>query len=99
VILCFFLQFEICRNNIIDGICQNKDELCSNLHLCYDYFYTNSCRRSINCSYPHIITKKLHENILGSLINLDLDALTKAFRVYCQSKVNEDRCFVFLLLF
>ena len=43
----------------------------------------------MNCPYPHILTEKFHENILGSLINLDLDALTKAFRVYCQSNVKE----------
>jgi len=83
----FFLKFEICRNIFLDGLCQNNGELCPNLHVCYDYFYTNSCRRSINCPYPHILTERYHENILGTLINLDLDALTKAFRVYCQSKV------------
>jgi len=81
------LKFEICRNIFLDGLCQNNGELCPNLHVCYDYFYTNSCRRSINCPYPHILTERYHENILGTLINLDLDALTKAFRVYCQSKV------------
>lgn len=80
-------KFEICRNNFLDGICQTNGELCSNLHVCYDYFYTNSCRRSINCPYSHILTEKYHKDILGILINLDLDALTKAFRVYCQSKV------------
>ncbi|CAF3599964.1 unnamed protein product [Rotaria sordida] len=82
----FIMPFEICRNKFIDGICQNNDILCTNLHLCYDYFYTNSCRYSINCLYPHILTEKYHKTILGSLINLDLDLLTKAFRVYCQSK-------------
>ncbi|CAF3434900.1 unnamed protein product [Rotaria sp. Silwood1] len=82
----FFMPFEICRNIFHDGLCQNNGKLCSNLHVCYEYFYTNSCRRSINCPYPHILTQKNHENTLGILIHLDLDALTKAFRVYCQSK-------------
>ncbi|CAF4719725.1 unnamed protein product [Rotaria socialis] len=80
----FFMPFEICRNN--DDMCQHGDILCSNLHLCYDYFYTNVCRHSMNCPYPHRLTEKHHKTILGSLINLDLDILTKAFRVYCQSK-------------
>ncbi|CAF2431942.1 unnamed protein product [Rotaria sp. Silwood2] len=44
----FFMPFEICRNNFHNGSCQNNGELCSNLHVCYEYFYTNSCRRSIN---------------------------------------------------
>ncbi|CAF2125611.1 unnamed protein product [Rotaria magnacalcarata] len=80
----FFMPFEICRNN--DGMCQHGHILCSNLHLCYDYFYTNVCRHSINCPYPHRLAEKHHKTILGSLINLDLDILTTAFRVYCQSK-------------
>ncbi|CAF4424865.1 unnamed protein product [Rotaria sp. Silwood2] len=82
----FVMPFEICRNKFIDGICQNGDSLCTNFHICYDYFYTNSCRYSINCSYPHMLTEKYHKNILGPLISLDLDLLTKAFRIYCQSK-------------
>ncbi|CAF3811897.1 unnamed protein product [Rotaria sp. Silwood1] len=82
----FYMPFEICRNKFINGICQNGDTLCTNFHICYDYFYTNSCRYSINCPYPHILTEKYHKNTLGSLINLDLDLLTKAFRVYCQSR-------------
>jgi hypothetical protein len=85
----FFFKFEICRNNLSDGLCQTNGELCPNLHVCYDYFSTNSCRRSINCPYPHQLTERYHENILGTLTNLDLDALTKAFRVFCQSKVNQ----------
>jgi hypothetical protein len=89
----FFMPFKICRNKFLNGICQNDDELCSNFHICYDYFYTNSCRRSIKCSYPHKLTEEFHENILGSLINLDLDLLTKAFRVYCQSNVNKKNKF------
>ncbi|CAF1016189.1 unnamed protein product [Rotaria sordida] len=82
----FFMPFEICRNNFHDGLCQNNGESCSNLHVCYEYFNTNSCRRSINCPYPHMLIQKYHENILGTLIHLDLDALTKAFRIYCQLK-------------
>ncbi|UJR22381.1 hypothetical protein I4U23_025443 [Adineta vaga] len=82
----FFMPFEICRTLWTDGYCQNKDRTCTNLHLCYDYFYGNSCQQVNNCPYSHLITKKEHEDILGSLINLDLDALTKAFRVYCQTK-------------
>jgi hypothetical protein len=93
----FFMPFEICRNKFIDGICQNQGELCSNFHICYDYFYTNSCRRSTNCPYPHILTEEFHENILGSLINLNLDALTKAFRVYCQSNVKKKKNIFFLI--
>ncbi|CAF1004064.1 unnamed protein product [Adineta steineri] len=82
----FFMPFEICRNNYFDNTCQNNGEICSNLHVCYDYFYTNSCRRSSNCPYPHLLIERIHKTILGSLTSLDLDVLTKAFRVYCQSK-------------
>ncbi|CAF4418139.1 unnamed protein product, partial [Adineta steineri] len=46
----------------------------------------NSCRRSSNCPYPHLLIERIHKTILGSLTSLDLDVLTKAFRVYCQSK-------------
>jgi hypothetical protein len=67
--------------------------------VCYDYFYTNSCRRSLSCPYPHILTERCHENILGTLSNLDLDGLTKAFRVYCQSKVKNNFEFVLYLCF
>lgn len=41
----------------------------------------------MNCPYPHQLNERTHEKILGTLVHLDLDALTKAFRVYCQSKV------------
>ncbi|CAF1633437.1 unnamed protein product [Adineta ricciae] len=80
------MPFDICRNPLVDGYCLNKDQSCSNIHMCYDYFYGNSCQQMNNCPYPHFLTKKLHADILGPLISLDLDALTKAFRVYCQSK-------------
>jgi hypothetical protein len=53
----------------------------------------------MNCVYPHVLTEKLHGNILGSLINLDLDALTKAFRVYCQTKVKENIFNIWILTF
>jgi hypothetical protein len=43
----------------------------------------------MTCPYAHQLSERYHENILGTLINLDLDALTKAFRVFCQSKVNQ----------
>lgn len=86
-----YFQFEICRNLLVDGYCLNKDQSCSNIHMCYDYFYGSSCQQMNNCPYSHCITKKLHEDILGPLISLDLDALTKAFRVYCQSKVMKTR--------
>ncbi|CAF1179585.1 unnamed protein product [Adineta steineri] len=79
----FFMPFEICRNHVI---CQDKNGTCSNIHVCYDHFYTSSCRRLMNCPYPHNITKEFHEDILGPLMNLDLDVLTRVFRVYCQSK-------------
>ena len=99
-LICFFLfKFEICRNNLLDGSCQTNRESCPNLHVCYDFFYTNSCRRSINCPYAHQLTQKLHENILGTLTNLDLEALTKAFRVYCQSKVKTSNSFNRVLFF
>lgn len=35
-----------------------------------------------------MFTEEQHGTILGTLIHLDLDALTRAFRVYCQLKVN-----------
>ncbi|CAF4503322.1 unnamed protein product [Rotaria socialis] len=79
--------FEICRNNnYYDGVCQINGISCSNLHVCYEYFYTNTCRRSPNCPNPHLLTRKYHENTLGTLTTLHLDALTKAFKIYCQSK-------------
>ncbi|UJR26717.1 hypothetical protein I4U23_008032 [Adineta vaga] len=82
----FFMPFEICRNYFLNSPCQTNGDICPNLHVCYDYFYTNACRRSISCPYPHELTERSHGNNLGSLNNLDLDGLTKAFRVYCQSK-------------
>ncbi|CAF1605170.1 unnamed protein product [Rotaria magnacalcarata] len=82
----FHMPFEICRNNYYDGVCQINGISCSNLHVCYEYFYTNICRRSPNCPNPHLLTRKYHENTLGTLTTLDLDALTKAFKIYCQSK-------------
>ena len=66
-------------------------QFCSNLHVCYEYFYGNACRRSINCPHGHQLTTKSHGHLLKTLTNLDLDALTKAFRVYCQSKVKNQQ--------
>lgn len=86
--LSFFSKYEICRNNSLDNPCQTNGQLCPNLHVCHDYFYTNTCRRSINCPYGHQLNGRHHGHILQSLRSLDLDILTKAFRVYCQSKVN-----------
>ena len=61
---------------------------CPNLHLCYDFLYTNNCRRSSNCPYPHLLTERKHGPQLQALAALDLEILTKAFRVFCQKKVN-----------
>ena len=83
------LKFEICRNNSHDNPCQINGQFCPNLHVCHDYFYTNICRRSSNCPYAHQLNGKDHGHILRALRNLDLDTLTKAFRVYCQLKVKQ----------
>ncbi|CAF0732105.1 unnamed protein product [Adineta ricciae] len=82
----FYMPFEICRSCNPDNSCQINNGICPKLHVCYDYFYTSSCRRSLNCPYPHSLTQKSHGSTLSTLKNLDLDALTKAFKVYCQSK-------------
>lgn len=79
-------QFEINRHSI-----PSTNEQKPEIHLCYEYFHLNSCRRPTNCPHPHVLTETEHKQILAELTDLDLRVLSQVFSIFCQSKVRRKK--------
>ncbi|CAF0908841.1 unnamed protein product, partial [Didymodactylos carnosus] len=44
------------------------------------------CRNAYSCQNSHSLRANMHQHILGNLVNLDLELLSKAFQFYSQHK-------------